>query len=81
MIEVPSQDVVKFLRELLMVQQEESALREAEAAEESSLTKKEVEEEGQEEKEDGKDTPEKVCDSHIFVARCCDIKMYFLYCT
>ncbi|CAN0128576.1 unnamed protein product, partial [Ectocarpus sp. 8 AP-2014] len=66
MIEVPSQDVVKFVRELLMVQQEESALREAEAAEaagaaeESSLTKKEVEEEGrQEEKEDGKDTPEK----------------------
>ncbi|CAB1120827.1 unnamed protein product [Ectocarpus sp. CCAP 1310/34] len=62
MIEVPSQDVVKFVRELLMVQQEESALREAEAAEaaeESSSMKKEVEEEGQEEKEDGKDTQQK----------------------
>ncbi|CAN0254018.1 unnamed protein product, partial [Ectocarpus sp. 4 AP-2014] len=59
MIEVPSQDVVKFVRELLMVQQEESALREAEAAEESSLTKKGVEEEGQEEKADGEDSPEK----------------------
>ncbi|CAM9831003.1 unnamed protein product [Ectocarpus sp. 12 AP-2014] len=62
MIEVPSQDVVKFVRELLMVQQEESALREAEAAEaaeESSLTKKDVEGEGQEGKGDGKDTPEK----------------------
>lgn len=65
MIEVPSQDVVKFVRELLMVQQEESALREAEAAEESSSTKKEVEEESQEDKEDG-DTPEKVCDSRNF---------------